>query len=240
MPNHYFEFKQFRVEQDQCAMKVCTDACLFGAWTASILNSFEIAPTSILDIGAGTGLLSLMLAQAGSAQIDAIEMETGAAIQAAANCKASPWKDRINVVPLALQDFKKKEPFYDLIISNPPFYEQDLKSPNTNKNIAHHSEALTLNELIVSVKQLLTDGGHFAVLLPFERKAPFLAMAEKQGFYLHQSTDVHQTEKHSPFRTMLLLSRTQARIKTDSIIIKINKEYSPKFRQLLTPYYLPF
>ncbi|TAH08131.1 MAG: methyltransferase domain-containing protein [Sphingobacteriia bacterium] len=240
MPNHYFEFNKFRVEQDQCAMKVCTDACLFGAWTAAKFNELDIAPTSILDIGAGTGLLSLMLAQESSAHIDAIEMETGAAMQAVANCKASPWKDRIKLMHIALQDFKKTEPLYDLIISNPPFYEQDLKSPDNNKNIAHHSEALTLKELIDSVDQLLTLKGHFALLLPFERKAPFLAMAEKKGFYLHQSTDVHQTEKHSPFRTMLLLSRTQATIKTDSIVIKINKEYSPEFRILLTPYYLPF
>ncbi len=240
MPNHYFEFKAFRVEQDQCAMKVCTDACLFGAWTAAIINEFEIAPKSILDIGAGTGLLSLMLAQACSAQIDAIEMETGAATQAAANCKASPWKDRINVIPLALQAFKKNEPLYDLIISNPPFYEQDLKSPNSNKNLAHHSEALTLKELIASVKQLLTPYGYFAVLLPFERKAPFIAMAEKEDFYVQECTDVHQTEKHPPFRTMLLLSSAQATIKTNSITIKINKEYSPEFRALLTPYYLPF
>lgn len=213
MPNHYFEFKEFRVEQDQCAMKVCTDACLFGAWTAAIINEFEIAPTNILDIGAGTGLLSLMLAQACSAQIDAIEMETGAATQAAANCKASPWKDRINVIPLALQAFKKNEPLYDFIISNPPFYEQDLKSPNSNKNLAHHSEALTLKELIASIKQLLTQNGYFAVLLPFERKAPFIAMAEMEGFYVQASTDVHQTEKHPPFRTMLLLRSSTTAIK---------------------------
>ncbi len=240
MRNHYFEFKEFRVEQDQCAMKVCTDACLFGAWAASYINEFETNPTSILDIGAGTGLLSLILAQACSAKIDAIEIETGAATQAAVNVKASPWKDRINMIQLDLQSFKKNEPLYDFIISNPPFYEQDLKSPNANKNIAHHSEGLTYNELIASVKQILSPKGNFAVLLPFERKATFLAMAEKEGFYVKESTDVHQTEKHPPFRTMLLLSSSPTEIKTNSIVIKINNEYSSEFRALLTPYYLPF
>jgi tRNA1Val (adenine37-N6)-methyltransferase len=240
MPNHFFEFKQFRVDQDQCAMKVCTDACLFGAWAASTMSEFDIQSKSILDIGAGTGLLSLMLAQASSAQIDAIEMETGAATQAAANCNASPWKDRIKVIHLALQAFKKNEPLYDFIISNPPFYEQDLKSPDGNKNLAHHSEALTLNELIASIKQLLTQNGHFAVLLPFERKIQFISMAEKLGFYVQKCTDVQQTPKHSYFRTMLLLHRTQVAVKTDSIVIKNNNEYSSAFRALLTPYYLPF
>lgn len=240
MPNHYFEFKEFRVEQDQCAMKVCTDACLFGAWAASLINDFEITLKSILDIGTGTGLLSLMMAQATDASIDAVEMETGAATQAAANCKASPWTDRINVIHNQVQTLEKNDKLYDFIISNPPFYEQNLKSPDVNKNIAHHGEALTLKELLLSINQLLTPKGYFAVLLPFERKAPFIAMAENEGFYLQKSTDVQQTEKHPPFRTMLLFSRNQAVVKTDSMVIKFNHVYSPEFRALLTPYYLPF
>lgn len=240
MPNHYFEFKQFRVDQDQCAMKVCTDACLFGAWAGSTINDFDIAPKSIMDIGAGTGLLSLMIAQTCTAQIDAVEIETGAAIQAAANCKASPWKDRINLIHLALQAVKKNEPLYDFIICNPPFYEQDLKSPDSNKNLALHSQALTLKELLVSVNKLLCEKGKFALLLPFERKTIFLSMAENEGFYLQKCTDVQQTEKHPHFRTMLLLSRKNSAVKTDSMAIKINNEYSSEFRALLTPYYLPF
>lgn len=240
MPNHYFEFKQFRVDQDQCAMKVCTDACLFGAWTAAIINDVEIAPTNILDIGTGTGLLSLMMAQVSSAQIDAVEIDSGAAIQTTANCKASPWKEQIKVIHNQVQALEKNDKLYDFIISNPPFYEQDLKSPDVYKNIAHHSDALTLKELLASVNKLLSQNGQFAVLLPFERKALFLAMAEKEGFYLVKSTDVQQTEKHLPFRTMLLFSRTQKTVKTDSMVIKMNNEYSPEFRALLTPYYLPF
>lgn len=240
MPNHYFEFKQFRVEQDQCAMKVCTDACLFGAWAATTINDFEIAPISILDIGAGTGLLSLMMAQVSSAQIDAVEIDSGAAHQAAANCKASPWRDQINVIHNQVQALEKNDKLYNFIISNPPFYEQNLKSPDANKNLAHHSAALSLQELLASVNKLLDLNGQFAVLLTYERKAQFLAMSEKEGFYVQKSTDVQQTPNHTYFRTMLLLSRTQAAVITDSIVIKINNIYSSEFRALITPYYLPF
>ncbi len=240
MPNHYFDFKQFRVNQEHCAMKVCTDACLFGAWAAKTVNDCEIAPKSILDIGAGTGLLSLMLAQTCSAQIDAVEIEAAAATEAAANCKASPWKDQINVIHHQVQALANNQKLYDLIISNPPFYEQDLKSPDTNKNLALHSQALTLKELLVSANQLLAEKGYFAVLLPFERKAIFVALAEKEGLYVQKSTDVQQTEKHAYFRTMLLLSRTETAVKTDKMIIKINNAYSAEFRALLTPFYLPF
>jgi tRNA1Val (adenine37-N6)-methyltransferase len=139
-----------------------------------------------------------------------------------------------------VQALVKNDKLYDFIISNPPFYEQDLRSPDSNKNLALHSEALTLKELLVSANKLLAEKGHFAVLLPFERKAIFIALAEKEGLYVQKSTDIQQTEKHAYFRTMLLLSRTETAVHTDSMIIKVNNAYSSEFRALLTPYYLPF
>lgn len=240
MPNHYFEFKQFRVEQDQCAMKVCTDACLFGAWTVSKLKEYPIEANNILDIGTGTGLLSLMLAQSTDAQIDAIEIESGAATQAAANFQLSTWNDRLHVIHADVQSFLDSKLCYDFIISNPPFYEQDLKSPNSNRNLAHHSVALGLEAFAQSVNALLHPNGYFAVLLPYNRKAIFLTIAENQGFYLAESMDVQQTENHAFFRTMMLFNRKKQVPKSSSISIKINQAYSPEFRSLLTPYYLPF
>jgi tRNA1Val (adenine37-N6)-methyltransferase len=240
MPNHYFEFKQFRVEQDQCAMKVCTDACLFGAWTVSKMKELNIDAKSVLDIGTGTGLLSLMMAQSNEAIIDAVEIESGAAIQAAANFQLSKWNHRLKVIHANVQSLHDSTPCYDFIISNPPFYEQDLKSPDSNKNLAHHSAALGLEAFAASVNTLLHPNGYFAVLLPYNRKAIFLTIAENQGFFLAESMDVQQTENHPHFRTMMLLSRKKQAAKNSSMIIKINNAYSPAFRALLTPYYLPF
>jgi tRNA1Val (adenine37-N6)-methyltransferase len=240
MPNHYFEFKEFRVEQDQCAMKVCTDACLFGAWVVSKLKEHHIEANNILDIGTGTGLLSLMLAQSNDAIIDAVEIESGAAIQAAANFQSSTWNDRLKVIHADVQSLIDSKPGYDFIISNPPFYEQDLKSPDSNKNLAHHSAALGLAAFAESVNALLHPNGYFAVLLPYNRKAQFLKIAENLGFYLAESTDVQQTQNHPHFRTMMVLRRKKQTAKNSSMIIKINNTYSPAFRALLTPYYLPF
>lgn len=149
------------MHQAHTSMKVCTDACLFGAWAASDQNIKDTQ--KILDIGAGTGLLSLLLAQANNnATITAVEIEPAAAIEAASNFKLSPWADQLNLVHDDIQNFgNHANTVYDIIITNPPFYEGDLKSPDENKNTAAHSTALPWNILIENVAKLLTDGGSF-------------------------------------------------------------------------------
>ena len=132
MSNTYFQFKQFTIHQDKCAMKVCTDACMLGAWTAGKLGGSGI--NNILDIGCGTGLLSLMLSQKINASIDAVEIDADAAKQAGENISASPWAANIRVIHTSLQEFMPKKK-YDLIICNPPFYENDLRSEHENKNV---------------------------------------------------------------------------------------------------------
>ncbi|MEO8711563.1 MAG: methyltransferase, partial [Parafilimonas sp.] len=172
MPNDYFRFKQFIITQDKCAMKVCTDACLFGAWAA---HNPQLEASNILDIGTGTGLLSLIYAQKNMhASIDAIEIDEAAVQQARENFEASIWKERLHVYNTSIQQFAtSSNKKYDVIICNPPFYENDLKSENKQRNLALHSDALTLEELISDVDLLLGDDGSFFVLLPFHRTKYF-------------------------------------------------------------------
>src|SRR5437868_5022622 len=144
MPNNYFQFKQFIIQQDNCAMKVCTDACLFGAYIANELQSIPV--NTILDIGAGTGLLSLMLAQKTTAVIDAVEIDNAAFEQAKENIAASPWKEKINTYHADISTFKTGKR-YEHIISNPPFFEDDLRSNDEKKNFAKHDSSLTLENL---------------------------------------------------------------------------------------------
>lgn len=238
MPNTYFQFKQFTVHQEHCAMKVCTDACLFGAWVASVIQAKGIAPRSILDIGTGTGLLSLMLAQKiTNASISAVEIDVQAAQQAKENFDASPWHQRLHLHQGNIQTFNATE--QDFIISNPPFFENDLKSTNLQRNTALHSASLTLEELLVEVQKRLSSKGSFAVLLPYHRSAYFETLAQQKGFYLQHKVAVKQTPKHAYFRSMLYYNKMSSTPQVTDIIIK-NAEgaYTEVFRQLLKDYYL--
>ncbi len=238
MPNSYFRFKQFTIEQDKCAMKVCTDSCLFGAWAAAWLQQ-QISFTTVLDIGAGTGLLSLMLTQKNkNAQIDAIEIDQAAAQQARENFTHSPWADNLFVKECDIKDFPAGKQ-YDFIISNPPFYQDDLLSQNENKNRAHHHTSLSLDALINAAKRLLSHTGYFAVLLPFHRSFAFENKALVQGFFTNKKTTVKPNERGTDFRVMLLLSHQNSECEKDEITIKNPKgDYTTAFIDLLKDYYL--
>ncbi len=237
MPNNFFEFKQFKVEQDKCAMKVCTDACLFGAWVASKFQTSNLR-LHVLDIGAGTGLLSLMFAQKNSsANIDAVEIDRSAAEQAKENFKNSAWKDRLHIHHQDIQQFGFNK--YDLIISNPPFYENDLKSDNSKRNLALHSSALGLDDLLDVIQKHLSNNGKFAVLLPYHRSANFINHALLKDFHLHEEVSVKQTFKHPYFRSMLIFGTNKIQIQHAEICIKEkNNDYSDEFKELLQDYYL--
>jgi len=241
MPNHYFQFKEFTVYQDACAMKVCTDSCLFGAWVASLLRQQQPPVQQLLDIGTGTGLLALMLAQQVTATIDAVEIDEAAAQQAAANFSAAPWSSRLQVLHNSIQELAATTAHqYDFIIINPPFFENDLQSGQENRNLALHSKALRLAELIEAIQQLLKPEGQFAILLPFSRCAYFKTEAEKSGFYPKRELRVKQTTGHEFFRSMLLFSRQNTAMIPEDMAIKQGPDYTNGFRDLLTPYYLPF
>src|SRR6476646_8018597 len=160
MANPFFQFKQFMVQQDACAMKVCTDACLFGAWCAAELKSQASDQETLLDIGAGTGLLSLLIRQKNKLQIDAVEIEAAAAAQALQNVQASPWPNDIHVIHNDILNMGVSKS-YDYIISNPPFYENELQSPNEKRNTALHSRQLTLSDLFLFIAQWLKPKGTF-------------------------------------------------------------------------------
>src|SRR5258706_15748275 len=171
MSNSYFQFKQFAIHQDRCAMKVTTDACLFGAWAASKARERELTVQKrILDIGAGTGLLSLMIAQQCDVQVDAIEIDKAAAEQASENVNSSPWKEKIRVMQGDIKSIAKGPmSCYDIVVCNPPFYENELTSPSHEKNIAHHSKELSLPEVLQAIHDSLVREGQFFLLLPFKR-----------------------------------------------------------------------
>ncbi len=173
-------------------MKVCTDACLFGALVADQVKTK--ASTNILDIGTGTGLLSLMLAQRVPALIDAVEIDEAAYQQAKENFEQSPWKERLSIFNTDILKFDAGKK-YDCIISNPPFFENDLKSSDKNKNAAKHDTTLTLEQLLQTVQKLLNEDGSFAVLLPYHRIEECILLAEKIGLYLNKKVLVKQTDK---------------------------------------------
>lgn len=219
-------------------MKVCTDSCLFGAWVASLIEKEEINPATILDIGTGTGLLSLMLAQKTNACIDAVEIETNTFDQATENIHASPWKNHIKIFNADIKNWKASFK-YDLIVSNPPFYENNLLSQDDGKNISKHSTALNLEELISIAKNLLNKDGTFAVLLPFHRTELFESLASEHSFFVREKTKVKQTLSHNYFRTMLILHNQRTTALENELTIKNNdNQYSPEFKELLKDYYL--
>jgi tRNA1Val (adenine37-N6)-methyltransferase len=237
MPNHFFKFKQFTIFQDKCAMKVCTDACLFGGWLAD--NAELGSAKQVLDIGAGTGLLSLMLAQKlQEAKIDAVEIDLHAAEQAKENFEGSDWAARLNLVNMPVQKLNP-EIKYELIISNPPFFENDLKSSDHKRNMALHSTVLGLDELFDFVNNNIDDNGFFAVLIPYHRTQQCLQLANQRGFYLAESVQVRQTPKHDFFRSMLLFGKQPSEAVENLIVIKdANNAYTEEFVRLLKDYYL--
>jgi len=237
MPNNYFQLKQFTVHQQLAAMKVTTDACLFGAWAADDIEKHSASPSTLLDIGSGTGLLSLMIAQKTPAFIDAIEIDKDAFDQTAANFNASPWPERLHALH---GDIRAASPSsYDVIISNPPFYENDLASPDQKRTSAHHDSTLLLSELISLSKQLLSEQGFFYLLIPFKRLEEIKQMTSENGLTISMICNVRQSVNHSFFRSMLLIRKTRTVLQTQELAIRQHDNtYTSVFTALLKDYYL--
>lgn len=240
MPKEYFDFKQFRVFQDKCAMKVCTDSCLFGA-IIEIKNK-----QNILDIGTGTGLLSLMVAQKANenALITAIEIDKDAASQAIENVKNSFWKSKISVLNQSIQAFCKPENKnkFDLIFTNPPFFQNNLKSPDEQSNLARHNTSLSFKELFDCVNHLLTTDGVFYILLPPAELQQFLKLTQPI-FVETERINVKSNESSSIFRNISILKRNKEhylRTEREIYIYEKNQMYSSDFEEILKPYYTIF
>jgi tRNA1Val (adenine37-N6)-methyltransferase len=234
MPNTYFRFKQFIIQQDKSAMKVCTDSCILGAWTAIHLNGAK----KILDVGTGTGLLPLMLAQKSDSLIDSIELDHESAVQAFENISNSPWASRIHLHEGNVLNYPLPSD-YDFIISNPPFFESDLRSPVEKKNKSKHDETLTLDELMIVLKKYLKPSGMFSVLLPFHRGGYFEKLAMDNGFFLLEKLTVRQTPSHQPFRNICLfgLQKKEAPGSEELVIKNETGKYSNEFSNLMSDYY---
>ncbi len=219
-------------------MKVCTDSCLFGAYIADKIEKRIIQPKRILDIGSGSGLLSLMIAQKTQSIIDMVEIDENSFKQSKENFLESPWNRQLQAFNADVKTWNAPGK-YDLIISNPPFFENDLRSGNKNKNIAKHDVGLTLNELLQSIKNNLEVDGNFAVLLSFHRIEYFKILAAENKFYLKEELLIKQTGDHSYFRGILFFATKPGQVISSELVIKGDtKNYTKNFNLLLKDYYV--
>jgi tRNA1Val (adenine37-N6)-methyltransferase len=234
-----FKFKQFAIQQDKTAMKVGTDGVLLGAWAPIDHNPF-----SVLDIGAGTGIIALMLAQrTHSEQIDALEIDEDAYEQAVENFESSPWGDRLFCYHAGLDEFiEEPEDEYDLIVSNPPFYSEDYKSENEQRDLARFQDAMPFEELVEAADLLLSENGIFALILPYKEEQSFIALAKESELYPLKITRVKGTPTSNIKRSLLAFSRNEkAAIETDELIIEIERHnYTSEYKELTKDFYLKF
>lgn len=241
-----FQFKRFSVKQDKTAMKVGTDGVLLGAWTP-----LEHGPESILDIGTGTGLIALQLAQRSNAfQIDALEIDENAYEQAVENFEQSPWNDRLFCYHAALDEFVEEaqaelEEFgellcYDLIVCNPPFYAEDFKSQDPARDLARFQDALPFDELIPAADLLLSAEGIFAVIIPYKEEERFVELCAQNNLFPQKITRVKGNAQTAVIRSLLAFSREKiCSIPTDELLIEISRHsYTPEYKALTRDFYL--
>jgi tRNA1Val (adenine37-N6)-methyltransferase len=233
MANHYFKFKQFTVWQDRCAMKVGTDGVLLGAWC-------EVGGRKrILDVGTGTGLISLMLAQRSQALITAIDVDEKAVSQARENVNRSPW-DRIEVIQA---DFKQfcPENRYDMIVSNPPYFVRSLKSPDGQRTLARHADELNYTDLFAGVDRLLTPNGLFSLIIPAESLPEIISLSQQFNLSLLRRLNVITKPAAAPKRILITFSReepTDIPAATNLLIEHARHQYSEAYIQLTQDFYL--
>lgn len=229
-----FQFKSFTIEQNNAKMKVGTDGVLLGAWAK--VDGCK----NILDIGTGTGVIAIMLAQRnGSAQVDAVEIDTDTAILATSNAQSCPWNDRIRISTVAIQDYQSDKG-YDLIVCNPPFFTGGTLSSAANRNNVRHTIKLSHSDLLRSVRRLLTPKGRFSVVLPLLEGLRFKEMAESAGLYCTKMTEVKGHIDKSVERLLLTFSKQTSICKVNQI--GINKgsgrhEYTDDYIDLVQDFY---
>ncbi len=232
-----FQFKQFTIQQDKTAMKVGTDGVLLGAWTP-----ISHHPEAILDIGTGTGLIALMLAQRTNAlQIDAFDIDENAFEQAADNFENSPWNDRLFCFHAGLDEFMEEpEDEFDLIVSNPPFYTEDYVSGNEQRDTARFANAMPFEALIEAADLLLSENGIFSVIIPFKEEEKFVALANDFELYPLKTTRVKGTPTSEIKRSLLAFSRIHTEnFPVDELVIEIARhDYTPEYMALTKDFYI--
>lgn len=235
MSNSYFNFKKFSISQDRCAMKVGTDGVLLGAWT----RIDNVA--TILDIGTGTGLLALMLAQKSTALIDAIDCEEGSFLQSTVNVQNSPWSSTITVYHQRLQEYMFCNKKYDLIIANPPYFENALRSPEKLRTMARHTDSLSSAELIQGTLRLLNLNGRLCLILPYVEAQLFIVDAALNGLFCTRKTDVKPSPGKKAHRVLMELTLQRSKSEGGEFAIRNGEgAYSKEYRELTKDYYLNF
>ena len=227
-----FSFKQFTVYHDRCAMKVGTDAVLLGAW-ADVKQAHRI-----LDIGTGTGIIALMLAQRCDADITAVDLDENAVMQAKENVRQSPWGNRIEVVQYDIRDYSVSVRF-DCIVSNPPYFVDNLKSPDHQRSMARHTDSLSYRDLLRSVDTLLSADGRFSVILPADALDSFWSTAMEFKLYPCRQLQV-MTKATAPVKRILLeLRRQSTDYSMERLIMRDESgEYSDAYRKLTQDFYI--
>ncbi|WP_218598240.1 tRNA1(Val) (adenine(37)-N6)-methyltransferase [Polaribacter sp. NJDZ03] len=234
-----FKFKEFIIQQDKTAMKVGTDGVLLGAWC-----SVDAYPDTILDIGAGTGVIALMIAQRCDAMtIDAVEVDENAYEQTVANFEESDWGDRLYCYNATFTEFAEEiaeeEETYDLIVSNPPFYTDDFETEDTARNKARFTSSLSFDELIVGVSKILSKNGNFSVVIPFKEEESFINLAKENNLFLNRICRVQGNKTSEIKRCLLAFSFDETEIQEESLIIEIERhKYTEYYINLTKDFYL--
>ncbi len=233
-----FRFKEFSIAQDKCAMKIGTDAVLLGAWTPI---SSEV--NSILDIGTGTGIIALMLAQRSFAEtLDALEIDEDAYEQAVDNFENSPWGDRLFCYHAAFDEFieEMKDEKYDLIVSNPPFFPTTSTSEiATSRETARSQASLPFEELLHGVSLLLSENGTFSLVVPKEEESTILEIAASNKLYPNKITEVKGTKTAKVKRSLITFQFLQKEIERDILILEESRHiYTPEYKKMVAPFYL--
>ena len=231
-----FQFKEFSINQDRCAMKIGTDAVILGAWTSINHN-----PNTILDIGAGTGVLSLMLAQRSNAEaIEAIEIDAQAFEQCSENFENSQWADRLFCYHASLLEFVEEvDDKFDLIICNPPFYTEDYKTNSASRDLARFNDSMPFEHLIYAAAHLLSDEGIFSVVIPIKEEEHFVALASKIGLFLNRSLHARGNTESEIKRSLLEFSFHDNQLKTSELVIETARhQYTDEYINLTKEFYL--
>ncbi len=229
-----FNFKQFDISDDLCTMKVGTDAVLLGAWA----NIADVG--TILDIGTGSGVIALMLAQRSTALIDAVEIDNVSSQQAKENVNRSKWVGRVLINAVSLQHFVEcSNKTYDLIVSNPPYFVDSLKSDNPLRNIARHNDSLPFEELARCVVTLLNKNGHFCMILPEPESNVFGVIALKKGLFCVKKTFVLPKNNRSNVRVLTEYSFNKQTIVSDYIVLRNeDNTYTKQYIEFTKDFYL--
>lgn len=235
MPKHYFKFKQFSIYQKHAAMKVGTDGVLLGAW-ANAENARHI-----LDIGTGTGLITLMLAQRSNALIDAVEVDENAVIDAKNNFEQSNWKKRIRLHFLPIQSFESKVR-YDLIVSNPPYFSKSQKAGNISRTTARHNDTLNANDLLQISAKLLSPKGKINIIIPTELCDTYKESAQNMELFCNKLLWIKPTPTKNPKRVLMEFSFQNQVTKETFLIVedKGRHQYSDSYKELTNDFYLAF